>query len=272
MGKTIACLLLLLATASASTIGLRADGALALRSAEREGGPTRLLRTPSVSANHVAFAYANNIWIVDRKGGDARRLTSFQGQSLNPKISPDGSTVAFSADYAGNVDVYTVPVTGGEPQRLTGVAITTDVLPSLGVSPTIGRTFTAADEEPAAPATVILSYATWRRLFNADPGIIGRHVLLDDQPSEVIGVMPPAFQFPERDTQFWTVLQFTGGGMTGQAGALRLGVARALNEVDEEVNRPLLKKAGLLTRDARIKERKKAGLKKARKAPQYSKR
>jgi tricorn protease len=83
------------------------------------GTPTRLLRTPSISATHVAFAYANNIWIVDRKGGDARRLTSFQGQSSNPKISPDGATVAFSADYAGNTDVYTVPVTGGEPLRLT---------------------------------------------------------------------------------------------------------------------------------------------------------
>ena len=83
------------------------------------GTPTRLLRTPSISATHVAFAYANNIWIVDRKGGDARRLSSFQGQSTNPKISPDGTTVAFSADYAGNVDVYVVPVSGGEPVRLT---------------------------------------------------------------------------------------------------------------------------------------------------------
>ena len=81
--------------------------------------PTRLLRTPSISATHVAFAYANNIWIVERKGGDARRLTSFQGQSSNPKLSPDGTTVAFSADYAGNTDVYTVPVSGGEPVRLT---------------------------------------------------------------------------------------------------------------------------------------------------------
>ncbi|MFV0429473.1 MAG: 30S ribosomal protein S9 [Arachnia sp.] len=63
-----------------------------------------------------------------------------------------------------------------------------------------------------------------------------------------------------------------GGGVTGQAGALRLGVARALNAVDTEVSRPGLKKAGMLTRDARVKERKKAGLKKARKAPQYSKR
>ena len=62
-----------------------------------------------------------------------------------------------------------------------------------------------------------------------------------------------------------------GGGVSGQAGALRLGIARALLALDEEM-RPLLKKAGLLTRDAREKERRKYGLKKARKAPQYSKR
>jgi small subunit ribosomal protein S9 len=63
-----------------------------------------------------------------------------------------------------------------------------------------------------------------------------------------------------------------GGGTSGQAGALRLGVARALNEIDLESNRGTLKKAGFLTRDARVVERKKAGLKKARRAPQYSKR
>jgi small subunit ribosomal protein S9 len=68
------------------------------------------------------------------------------------------------------------------------------------------------------------------------------------------------------------IARIHGGGVTGQAGALRLGVARALNGVDAEASRPALKKAGLLTRDARVKERKKAGLKKARKAPQYSKR
>ncbi|AXR73030.1 MULTISPECIES: 30S ribosomal protein S9 [Auritidibacter] len=63
-----------------------------------------------------------------------------------------------------------------------------------------------------------------------------------------------------------------GGGPSGQAGAVRLGVARALNDIDRDNNRPALKKAGFLTRDARAVERKKAGLKKARKAPQYSKR
>ncbi len=68
------------------------------------------------------------------------------------------------------------------------------------------------------------------------------------------------------------VARITGGGPSGQAGALRLAIARALNEIDRENNRPALKKAGFLTRDARVIERKKAGLKKARKASQFSKR
>ena len=80
------------------------------------------------------------------------------------------------------------------------------------------------------------------------------------------------FKTTEQEGRYDVVARLTGGGTTGQAGALRLGIARALNEIDEEAFRPSLKKAGFLTRDARIKERKKAGLKKARKAPQYSKR
>ena len=80
------------------------------------------------------------------------------------------------------------------------------------------------------------------------------------------------FVLTNLDDRFDVIARIHGGGTTGQAGSLRLGIARALNEVDSEVNRPVLKKAGLLTRDARVKERKKAGLKKARKAPQYSKR
>jgi small subunit ribosomal protein S9 len=71
--------------------------------------------------------------------------------------------------------------------------------------------------------------------------------------------------------RFDVTARITGGGVSGQAGALRLGIARALVLVDPE-SRPALKKAGFLTRDARVKERKKYGLKKARKAPQYSKR
>jgi len=80
------------------------------------------------------------------------------------------------------------------------------------------------------------------------------------------------FKTLDIENRFDVIARISGGGVSGQAGALRLGVARALNEIDTEGNRPALKKAGFLTRDARVKERKKYGLKKARKAPQYSKR
>ena len=83
------------------------------------GAATKLLRMPTVSAAQIAFAYANNIWTVERAGGAARRVTSFQGQTTNPHFSPDGKSIAFSGEYAGNVDVYVVPAEGGEPKRLT---------------------------------------------------------------------------------------------------------------------------------------------------------
>ena len=74
-----------------------------------EGAPdasaTRLLRTPTVSATHIAFGYANNLWVVERAGGQARRLTSFQSQTTNPRFSPDGKLIAVSGDFAGYSDV-----------------------------------------------------------------------------------------------------------------------------------------------------------------------
>ena len=80
------------------------------------------------------------------------------------------------------------------------------------------------------------------------------------------------FKILDLEGRYDVIARINGGGVSGQAGALRLGVARCLNEIDVEENRPTLKKAGFLTRDARATERKKYGLKKARKAPQYSKR
>lgn len=72
--------------------------------------------------------------------------------------------------------------------------------------------------------------------------------------------------------KFDVFVRVEGGGISGQAGAVRLGISRALNEIDRDHNREILKKHGFLTRDARVVERKKPGLHKARKAPQYSKR
>ncbi len=139
-----------------------------------------------------------------------------------------------------------------------------------------------SSDAPAKPATIAPAAATGRRKeavarVRIVPGtgnwrINGRpldsyfpnklHQQVVNEPFAALGL----------EGRFDVIARIHGGGITGQAGALRLGVARSLNDVDTEANRATLKKAGLLTRDSRMIERKKAGLKKARKAPQYSKR
>ena len=78
-----------------------------------------LLRDPTLSRTHVVFAYAGDLWIAPREGGEASRLTTGVGIERGPQFSPDGKTVAFTGEYDGNVDVYTIPAVGGVPKRLT---------------------------------------------------------------------------------------------------------------------------------------------------------
>ena len=81
--------------------------------------PPLLLRYPTVSETQIVFNYAGDLWIVSRDGGDARRLTSGIGTEALPYFSPDGSLIAFTGEYDGNLDVYVVPAAGGVPRRLT---------------------------------------------------------------------------------------------------------------------------------------------------------
>jgi tricorn protease len=78
-----------------------------------------LLQHPTVSKTHIAFAYAGDLWLVPRDGGDAHLITSGPGTKSDPVFSPDGSMIAFTGDYDGNVDVYVMPANGGVPKRLT---------------------------------------------------------------------------------------------------------------------------------------------------------
>ncbi|HKY46221.1 MAG TPA: hypothetical protein VJM50_24225, partial [Pyrinomonadaceae bacterium] len=78
-----------------------------------------LLQKPTLSRTQVVFVYAGDLWIVGREGGTASRLTTGSGIETDPKFSPDGSLVAFTGEYDGNVDVYVVTATGGVPRRLT---------------------------------------------------------------------------------------------------------------------------------------------------------
>ncbi|NIN70641.1 MAG: peptidase S41 [Gemmatimonadetes bacterium] len=79
----------------------------------------RMLRQPDVSSTHIAFVYAGDIWVVPKSGGTAQRLSSPNGQESVPRLSPDGSTIAFTGNYDGNADIYTIPTMGGEPVRVT---------------------------------------------------------------------------------------------------------------------------------------------------------
>ncbi|SDW39390.1 tricorn protease [Hydrobacter penzbergensis] len=80
---------------------------------------TRMLSQPAISANHIAFIYAEDLWVANLDGSQPRRLTVDEGIESNPVFSPDGKLIAFSAQYDGNTDVFVVPVEGGVPKRLT---------------------------------------------------------------------------------------------------------------------------------------------------------
>ena len=80
---------------------------------------TRLLAQPATNGTHVAFVYADDLWVAKLDGTDVRRLTTDDGVERNPAFSPDGKLIAFSAQYEGNTDVYVVPAEGGVPRRLT---------------------------------------------------------------------------------------------------------------------------------------------------------
>jgi len=79
----------------------------------------RLMRQPDIQGDHIVFSYAGDLWTLPRAGGVAQRLTTHEGLEAFPKLSPDGETVAFTAEYDGNQDADTIPYAGGEPKRLT---------------------------------------------------------------------------------------------------------------------------------------------------------
>src|SRR6187402_780762 len=80
---------------------------------------TLLLAQPDISARNIAFIYDGDVWVANRDGSGAYRLTTAEGLESRPHFSPDGASIAFSGNYDGNIDAYVVPIAGGSPKRLT---------------------------------------------------------------------------------------------------------------------------------------------------------
>ncbi|HMC54941.1 MAG TPA: ABC transporter permease [Gemmatimonadaceae bacterium] len=110
-------------------------------------------------------------------------------------------TTSFTAlgAYSGRSLVITE---GDEPARLTGMLISASLFPMLGVRPQLGRLFRPDEDLPGAPGVVLLSDATWRKLYAADSSVVGRVISVNNEPRTVVGIMPPRFKFPSRQ-EIW---------------------------------------------------------------------
>jgi predicted permease len=108
------------------------------------------------------------------------------------------------ATYFDNVN-FNVMV-GSRPEQYTGARISSNLLDVLGVKPFVGRSFLPEEEQVGHHRSVLLSYGLWRRAFGSDRGIVGQSVMVNGNPHLVVGVMPPDFSFPTRETELWAPL------------------------------------------------------------------
>ena len=134
------------------------------------------------------------VWIENNGGGGLSGRTT-RADTFNGWRDQNKSFESLAA-YFAFFDYGRMTLTGtGEPERLRGVGISDNLLPTLGILLLHGRNFTAEECRYNAPGTVILSYNFWRRRFSADPAVVGRTLTINNNPSTIVGVLPPTFDF-----------------------------------------------------------------------------
>jgi predicted permease len=118
----------------------------------------------------------------------------------------------------------------GEPELISGAAVSADLFPLLKVAPVIGHPFTRADDQPNAAPVIVLGYDLWQRRFNADPNIIGKQIRIGSTSATVLGVLPEGFLFPAQatKTEFLRPLAFTLGDRTQRRSSYSLRVIARL--------------------------------------------
>jgi predicted permease len=138
----------------------------------------------------------------------------------------------------------TANVTGmAEPEQVRTVAVSDGVLQTLGLPPALGRWFSQVDQAPNAPGRVMLSYGYWLRRFGGDRAVIGRKIMVDSQPREIVGVMPPGFRFVDSDFDLAAPLAFDRGKVIlagfGFHGIARLKPGTTMAEANADLTRML---------------------------------
>ena len=156
-----------------------------------------------VGANSALFTVTNALLLKPLRYRDADRIAIIWQRSPGLNVPQDWLSVGQYLDIAADGRVFdrvaaaigvSVNLTGGgTPERVDGVRLSSSFFPLVGAVPALGRVFTADEDEPGRPATVVLSDGFWRRRFGADPSVLGRTLTLNGSPFTIVGVMPPEF-------------------------------------------------------------------------------
>ena len=198
---------------------LRQDLRYALRTLRRAPGfalTVVLVVGIGVGATTAAFTLADHVLVRPLPFAEPGRLVKlwksppgYARMELSPSNYREWRERARSFEtIAAFTDVSANLVGSGEPRRIEGAWVTSELLPLLGATPLLGRTFVAEDDRAGAPGTVLLGHGLWLDAFGGDAGVLGRKVLLDGEPFTVVGVMPRGFRFPTRETEYWAPFRF----------------------------------------------------------------
>jgi predicted permease len=176
-----------------------------------------LIVTLGIGATTAAFSVTDFVLIRPLPFREPDRLVmllettpGYAGMELSAPNFRDWKAAATSFESLAVYGSIAVTMTGApEPRRLAGTTAGVDLLPTLGITPIIGRSFTADDEREGAPGVVLLSYRLWQTEFGGDSATVGRTLVFDNAPFTVVGVMPREFHFPGSEILFWVPKRFS---------------------------------------------------------------
>ena len=182
-----------------------------------------------IGANTAMFSVVNAILLRPLPFPEPERLMLIKPSGVGNFAAPDFRDLATQNHSFAHLGAYatgTINLAGGrEPERVNGVRISADLLPTLGVQPLYGRNLTVEEEREGGEKVVLLGYGIWQRQFGADPGVVGRAIRLDDQSYTVIGVLPLGLNFPS-DKELFVPLTLTAFDLGNYSGYFLTLIAR----------------------------------------------
>jgi len=201
--------------------GVGGDLRFALRTLRKNPGFTivvLLTLALGIGANAAIFSVVNAVVLRPLPFRDADRLVTVWGSLQRPGVEEIPGSAGEYVDLRDQnhvletiaaYDTVGFNLTGGsEPERVDGAVSTASLFSLLGATAELGRTFTAAEEQPGREQVAVIGHALWTRRFGADRAVVGRLVPIDGRPVEIVGVMPATFHFPDETTEIWKPILF----------------------------------------------------------------